>query len=244
MDEELVAFQKRRIEVGCLSGYWKPESLEAIVDDAALNFEEELDDASRETLRRDLRDHLRSAWARSIAAENTWTERTKLDRLDDALRDLARGPYPVVKIVGPAHQEDDPCDEVVWQDENDPLEDPSRGRHLMIDVDYDGTALHARAVLPWPHEVRRAEFQSVVDEVVRVLRVHGIEAAFVEEKSALVTERFAYQKRRTTSPPGEPRVASPYAKPTGCPRCGGKGWTKPTDPSQFPEVCGCRRPAA
>jgi hypothetical protein len=239
--ERFIASQKRRIEVGCLAGHYTAEAIDGFLEDQVANMDED-DEAARAAILAELRAHLRSSWQAATALEATWTERTKLDRLDDALRDLAKGPHPVVKFVRPASQGDDPNDETWWHDEDDPLEDTDRGRHLVVMVDYEDGALHARGSLAWPTAVRRADFQPVVDEVVRVLGAHGIAASFDEKAAALLTERFPYQKRRTTSAPGEPAVAPPApAKPGPCPRCGGKGWIKPADPSQFPEVCGCTR---
>jgi hypothetical protein len=238
--EEFIRSQKRRIEVGCLSGHWTAERIDVVVEDQVVNMDEE-DEAARGEILAELRAHLAASWARAAALEAALTERTKLDRLDDALRDLAKGPHPLVKAVWPL-QQDDPNDETCWFDENDPLEDPARGRELVLRIEYDGRALHARGTLRWPHDVRRADFQPVVEEVIRVLGVHGIAAAFDESVGALVTERFPYQKRRTTKAPPATVTAPPApAKAGPCSRCGGKGWIKSSDPSRFPEICACKR---
>lgn len=236
--EEFIGWQKRRIEVGCLSGHWTAEHVDDAVEDQVATMDED-DEAVRAAILATLRAHLAASWERAVTLEASWTERTKLDRFDDALRDLAKGPHPIVKLVSP-RQEDDPKAETCWLDEADPLHDPERGRQIALEIEYDGRALQARGVMPWPHDMRRDEFQAIVDEVSRVLGVHGIAASFDERVGGLVTERFPYQKRRTTTAPGDPLVAPKApAKLQTCPRCGGRGWIKSTDPSQFPEPCAC-----
>jgi hypothetical protein len=235
--DELLPWIKRRIEVAGLAGYAKAEIVAEALPDALAVEDVDVDAPEGRALLADLESHLRSTWARASQIEAAWTERTPTDRLDDAVDDLRRQGTTLAKVVG-CSQEDDFFDQGWWDLGIDGVHTAA----LNVTVAYDGVELSAVATIPWSKSLRREEFQQIVDAVVHVFSHHGLRAAFDEKAEAIVVESFPFQKRRSTSAPGQPVAAPPRAKPAVCTLCSGKGWTQ-SSPSAFPEMCVCKKDA-
>jgi hypothetical protein len=241
MDEEersLKEFYRAQIEVECASGMLEPELVKERLLDSMINAEGLADD---HPLIAELLPFVDEAFAAQALREATWTERTLNDALDDAFADLSR--RGIGSALSQRSHEAEPADFTTDQTTGD------RACVLWFREDLmNGTAGAQLCVQrPLGEKLTDEEQAALEREVAFVLAHHGVRTDGTSDDQIwpLYIPPFEWRKRRVTkAPPGvgpaPADVPPPPPAPAKCATCGGRGWIRPKDPTQFPTKCPCK----
>lgn len=235
----------KAIDVWCRSNVYDRDGM---LEKVSTCLESTLDATCTDDEVRELNDELSAmidaGLAEQAERERSWTERTKNDDLDDAFAALRARGFAALQAAG----WDGKFASMRAMEEAAAIEG-CRGWVVYPEGDEVGwshcsTEAAKGLTLIVGTDAATESVDGVAREVLSVLAHYDLRAK-LGGSDELVLDAFEWKKRRlTTAPPGraQPGPTPPRPRaPAPCATCGGKGWIAPSDPTQFPSVCSCKR---